>query len=115
MGRLINNNILKPQNQISEIAKTKSINEIQSWLSDFGISGYGSRLLAVELIDRAISDRIKRTAPSAAEVYLNDAAKIESLTMNARRIASALDEADELDKLLDQLVDADSHNEGNSL
>jgi hypothetical protein len=116
MGRLINKNsaILKPQNQISETAKTKSISEIQEWLNDFGVSSYGSRLLAVELIDRAISDRIAKTSPSAAEVYLNDAAKIESLTMNARRIANELDEADKLDKLLDKLVDDDSRNEGNS-
>ena len=116
MGRLINKNsaILKPQNQISEIAKTKSVAEIQEWLKSFELSGYASRLLAVELIDRAISDRIKKTAPSAAEIYLNDAAKIESLTMNAKRIANELDKADELDKLLDQLVDVDSQNEGNS-
>ena len=117
MGRLINKNsaILKPQNQISETAKTKSINEIQTWLNGLGVSGYGSRLLADELIDRAIMDRIKKTASSAAEVYLNDAAKIESLTMNAKRIANELDQAEELDKLLDRLMNDDAQNEGNSL
>jgi|GEM_PF-7127873 len=117
MSRLLkaNSPILKPQNQISSIAKQKSINEVHEWLQGLGVTGFGSRLLAMELIDRAISERIQKTAPSAAEVYLNDAAKIESLVMNARRIASALDEADELDKLLDKLVDDGSQNEGNSI
>ena len=72
-------------------------------------------MLSAELIDRAISDRIARTSPSAANVHLNDAAKIESLTMNARRIANELDQADELDKLLDRLVDDSANNEGNSI
>jgi hypothetical protein len=117
MSRLINKNspAFKPQNQISDVAKAKSVTEVQEWLNNLGVSGYGSRLLAVELVDRAISDRIQKTAPSAAEVYLNDAAKIESLVMNAKRIANTLDEAEELDKLLDQLVDQDSQNEGNSI
>lgn len=117
MSRLINKNspAFKPQNQISDIAKSKSINEVQEWLNSLGVSGYGSKLLAIELIDRAISDRIKKTAASAAEVYLNDAAKIESLVMNAKRIANDLDEAEELDKLLDRLADEDSQNEGNSI
>ena len=117
MSRLINKNspAFKPQNQISDSAKSKAIDEMQEWFTGFNLSGYNARLLAVELIDRAISDRIKRTAPSAAEVYLNDAAKINSLVMSAQRIASALDEADELDKLLDELADQASQEDGNSI
>jgi len=119
MSRLLGKDsaILKPQNQISNTAKNKAIDEIQAWLKDFGLEGYGSRMLAVDLIDKAIMDRIRRTSSSAPEVYFNDAAKIDSLVMSAKRIANALDEAEELDKLLGRLIEEDSLDEcsGNSI
>ena len=114
---LINRNsaAFKPQNQFSDSVKSKAITKIQDWLKDFELSGYSARLLATELIDRAIKDKIQRTAPTAAEVWHNDPSKIESLVMSAMRIANTLDEAEELDKLLDQLTDQDAQGEGNSL
>ena len=119
MSRLLSKNspILKPQNQISNTAKNKAIDEMQAWLKDFVLEGYESRLLAVDLIDKAIMDRIKRTAPSAPEVYFTDADKIDSLVMSAKRIANDLDEAEELDKLLDCLIEDESLDEcsGNSI
>ena len=120
MSRLLGKNsaILKPQNQISNHkAASKALDEIHAWLKDFGIEGYESRLLAVDLIDKAISDRIRRTSSSAPEIYFNDAAKIDSLVMSAKRIANVLDEAEELDKLLGRLIEEDSLDEclGNSI
>jgi len=114
---LINKNspAFKPQNQFNESVRTRAIAKIQDWLKEFELSGYNARLLATELIDRAIKDKIQRTAPTAAEVWHNDPAKIESLAMSAMRIANTLDEAEELDKLLDRLTDQDAQNEGNSI
>ena len=113
MPRLLNKNssILKPQSQISNTAKNEAIDEIQAWLKDSGLEGYGRGLLAVELIDKAIM------SPGAPEDYLNDASKIDSLVMHAKRIASELDEAEELDKLLERLIQVDSLDEcsGNSI
>lgn len=45
---------------------------------------------------------------SAINVYFSDRDKIESIIMSAKRIANTLDEAEELDKLLDRLVKDDA-------
>lgn len=107
--------IRKPQNQISETAKEKAICEMVEWFKDFELPGYQARLLASEMIDRAISERIKATHPTAADVYISDADKVFSLVLSAKKIATDLDEKDELESLLAALEKADSQGEGNSI
>lgn len=106
--------IRKPQNQISEFLKDKIVAEIQEWFQGFGLVAYHARLLASELCDRAISERIQATSPTAPDVLLSDADKQQSLVMAAKRMADKLDQEEELDKLLDELVAQDALREGNS-
>lgn len=62
--------ILKPQNQISEKVKASAINEIKEWFKSCDLPDYQAHLLASEIIDRVISEQIRRTASSAPSVHV---------------------------------------------
>jgi hypothetical protein len=105
----------KPQNQINENVKASAIGQVREWLKGEGLPGYQANLLAVSLVETAISHRIAKTHETAPDVLLSDNDKVESLVMNARRIAAALDEVEQLDVLLGKLEAEDAANEGNSI
>ncbi|MBD2364501.1 hypothetical protein H6G36_25565 [Anabaena minutissima FACHB-250] len=107
--KLLPDRYRKAQNQFSEIVRTKSKKQIAEWLQDFGLDVYHANLLSGELLDRAISNRIDATADTAPDVLLSDSDKIDSLVMNAKRIANKLDEHEELESLLGELEDKDNN------
>jgi methanogenic corrinoid protein MtbC1 len=106
--------ILKPQNQFNDLVMKKAIEQVQKWLSEFEIENYASRLLAIELINQAITDRLKATSISAPGILLSDSAKVESLVFAAKSLADRLDKADRLEALLISAIKADALREGNS-
>lgn len=106
---------LKPQNQISEIAKEKAVCELRDWFMSFELDGYHARMLSDEIISRAISERILATHPTAASVFISDSDKIQSLVMAGKKIADSLDEQGALESLIEELERVDATRDGNSL
>lgn len=114
-GQIMSRKMYKPQAKFSDIVRNKAKKITAEWLQEFELSVYHCNLLATELLDRAISQKIAEISDNAPDVYLSDNSKIDSLVLNMRRIAMTLDEAEELEQLLDQLVTLDSQRDGNSL
>lgn len=109
-GRILTGKYAKPQNKLSELVRTKAKKAIAQWLvEEAELVEYHANLLSNELLSRAISDRIQKTADSAPDVHLSDNDKINSLVINAKRIANELDEKEELEELLGQLEDRDNN------
>ena len=106
---------LKPQNQISDTAREKAVCAFRDWLISFELPVYHARMLASEIISRAISERIKATAASAASVFISDKDKIESLVSAGKKIADTLDEEGALESLIEELEIRDAQRDGNSL
>jgi len=114
MNSKVGQSLSKPQNQFSSLVREKAICQVRDWLKEFDMSGYHARLLADKLVQMIISEQIKRTSASAPDVYLADNAKIESLVMQAKRLADKLDKEEKLESLLVSLCQQDSYREGNS-
>lgn len=118
LNRPIGKAISKPQNQISATVKAKAEKEFSNWLQEYSkgaISSYHANLLAVDLIEKVISDRIQATSPSAPDALFSDADKTRQLVSKAQEKADQLDTEDKLEKLLDDLCIANSRRSGNSL
>jgi hypothetical protein len=116
LNRPVGKALSKPQNQISDAVKNKVVKEFSEWFevaSGGAVSSYTSRLLAVDLVEKVISDRIKATSPTAADVYFNDAQKVSQLVAKMQEMAGKLDSEEKLEPLLDDLYNA-QENEANS-
>ena len=105
----------KPQSNFSNIVRNKAKKITSEWLQRFGLDIYHCNLLATELLDRAINQKIAEVSDSAPDIYLSDQSKIDSLVFNMRHIAMTLDESEELENLLDELVNLDAQRDGNSI
>lgn len=115
LNRPVGKAISKPQNQISDVVKTKAVAEVKTWLKELGLIDYHAHLLAVDLIEKVISDRIRATSPTAAEVHFNDAQKLGQLVSKAQEMADKLDSEDKLEQLLNTLCESDAQRPGNSI
>lgn len=101
--RILKGAYTKPQNQFSTIVRNKVKKEIAEWLKQFDLHEFQENLLADELFDRAIAQRIKDTDATAPHCYLSDGDKVDSLVMAIKKIAIELEE--ELETLLSELED----------
>lgn len=91
----------KPQNCFSSEIKDLAQKQVTKWFTgDFDIEEQLAEALALNLVDRAISDRIAKTHSSAPNVFLSEKAKIETLVFSAQAIAIKLNEENCLENIL---------------
>jgi hypothetical protein len=115
MKKLLPPRYTKPQNRINDSVKSKVKTEVVNWLVEFEISGYHAGLIASEILDRVITERIQATADTAPDVLMTDQSKVDSLVIASKKAIDRLDEEGKLEQLIEELVVADAQSEGNSI
>ena len=95
---------MEPQNIFSPIIKRRAAAKLGSWLMEYEIDQNEATLLATEIINRVLAERIKSTSGEVASVYFNDAIKVETLVSRGMIIADTLNQEKNLATLLDELL-----------
>jgi hypothetical protein len=98
----MNNN--PTQKYFADTAIKKAKTEISDFFQSFDISKEDSNLLSDEIVNRALDEKVKKIPKNSPLAGTSLFDQQNSLVLGAKIIANKLDEAEELDKLLDSLI-----------
>jgi hypothetical protein len=105
--------VRKPQYQAYSEVQDLAIQELTNWFSaEFKIHRHNSRILAEEIVPKAIQKKQQAIQPSAPNVYLNKRDVLESVILEAKKLSEEMDSRDELEAILDahqNREDAEKH------
>ena len=93
----------KPQNKFTASDNKKIESQLVQYMTEQGADSHGLKELAAEIREMCFSDRVKRTAPSAAEVWLSSADKISSMVLAGQKKIEELDACGDLEKMMEAI------------